>query len=348
MINPLLNYLLQVSECQSIDELSSQTGVFLHDTVGVSDFVIILHRPHPQPFQLLLSEYYDFNFELWQDEFRSFDLPIQPITNLEFRQRNYCFLDMDYTQWPTFFLVSRRELSDDVLPLLRVWQNLIVLIEQNLQSERQRIELHYANLASQLMHDVQALMNIMRPLEKPEELKRRLEYQQKVNDIYLFYIRESELLKTSLPIRSLLRSSLEMIGIRSTELPVSIDTKLDEITVDAELFARAFNEVVKNAIIAVHDDLSKLKICVDLQESKSPLLRNDWVKITVSDQGAGIKSDFLKQVTSPFFTTHKQDGASGFGLTIAQKIITAHDGHLEINSVQGRGTEVVIYLPVSA
>ena len=66
--------------------------------------------------------------------------------------------------------------------------------------------------------------------------------------------------------------------------------------------------------------------------------------ITVSDDGAGIKKEFLSQIFQPFFTT-KSTG-TGLGLSICQKTVAAHSGTLDVKSDEGKGTTFTIRLPV--
>jgi PAS domain S-box-containing protein len=67
------------------------------------------------------------------------------------------------------------------------------------------------------------------------------------------------------------------------------------------------------------------------------------VRIRIEDQGGGIPADKLAQLGEPFFTT-KETG-TGLGLMVCYKIIEAHKGCLNIQSVLGEGTLIDILLP---
>jgi signal transduction histidine kinase len=69
--------------------------------------------------------------------------------------------------------------------------------------------------------------------------------------------------------------------------------------------------------------------------------------ITIQDKGLGIPPDALESVTNPFYSySHGMSiGGAGLGLTIAQRVVHAHNGELSITSESGEGTEVVITLP---
>jgi two-component system, NtrC family, sensor histidine kinase HydH len=66
-------------------------------------------------------------------------------------------------------------------------------------------------------------------------------------------------------------------------------------------------------------------------------------RITVSDTGEGIPPEALSRLTTPF-TTLKENG-SGLGLFLAREILQHHGGRLEIQSIQGEGTSVILTLP---
>jgi sensor domain CHASE-containing protein/signal transduction histidine kinase len=66
--------------------------------------------------------------------------------------------------------------------------------------------------------------------------------------------------------------------------------------------------------------------------------------IEIADTGAGIPPDALQYVFEPFFTT-KEHG-SGLGLAVTQKIITEHQGYIDVQSQPEQGTTFRIYLPI--
>jgi len=67
-------------------------------------------------------------------------------------------------------------------------------------------------------------------------------------------------------------------------------------------------------------------------------------EIRFSDSGIGIDAESLTKIFEPFYTT-KPEG-TGLGLGITRKIIEGHGGTLQVESVVGKGTTVVISLPV--
>jgi len=71
----------------------------------------------------------------------------------------------------------------------------------------------------------------------------------------------------------------------------------------------------------------------------------DRVLIRVGDEGRGISADLLTRITDPFFTTKRDTGGIGLGLSISSNIVHEHGGTLEFSSEAGRGTVATIALP---
>jgi two-component system cell cycle sensor histidine kinase/response regulator CckA len=74
----------------------------------------------------------------------------------------------------------------------------------------------------------------------------------------------------------------------------------------------------------------------------------DYVVLSVSDAGIGISKKDLERVFEPFFT-RKKTGRSGTGLGMAViwNTVKDHGGYIDIESQQGKGTTITLYLPVT-
>lgn len=78
-----------------------------------------------------------------------------------------------------------------------------------------------------------------------------------------------------------------------------------------------------------------------------PLSDGVYVRISVRDEGPGIKEEHLRRVFDPYFTT-KDPGSQkgvGLGLAIAYSIVKKHGGHIAVESSVGGGTTFYVYLP---
>jgi signal transduction histidine kinase len=71
----------------------------------------------------------------------------------------------------------------------------------------------------------------------------------------------------------------------------------------------------------------------------------DYVELRVKDSGIGMTDDVRKQAIDPFFTTKPQGQGTGLGLSMAFAFIRQSNGYLNVETVPGKGTTIVILLP---
>ncbi len=74
--------------------------------------------------------------------------------------------------------------------------------------------------------------------------------------------------------------------------------------------------------------------------------KNRYVVIRIIDNGVGIPKEHLKRVFDPFFTTKPAGSGVGLGLSMCQRIIMANGGMIKLESEVGKGTSVIIGLPM--
>ena len=74
----------------------------------------------------------------------------------------------------------------------------------------------------------------------------------------------------------------------------------------------------------------------------------EYVKLTVSDTGAGIDPEALEHIFEPFFT-RKQMGrsGSGLGMAVVWGTVKDHGGYIDVSSREGGGTAVNLYFPLT-
>lgn len=65
---------------------------------------------------------------------------------------------------------------------------------------------------------------------------------------------------------------------------------------------------------------------------------DDYVTVTIEDNGTGIQPEIQKHIWSPFFTTKKYSQSLGIGLSISKKIINEHNGEIVIDSTPDEGS----------
>jgi signal transduction histidine kinase len=125
--------------------------------------------------------------------------------------------------------------------------------------------------------------------------------------------------------------------------------KATRLEADRIRLLQCFEQVLHNAVQSMPKGGRLLISTRDVEANDLPngqLPEGGAVRIEWRDTGEGIPLDNLKHVVEPFVTTRSV--GVGLGLTIAKKIVEHHGGWLEIDSMFGKGTTVVMMLPVKA
>ncbi len=71
---------------------------------------------------------------------------------------------------------------------------------------------------------------------------------------------------------------------------------------------------------------------------------DDWVIVTIRDNGVGMSKETMQRAYDPFFTTYADH--QGLGLTEVHHIMERHEAFVELNSTEGKGTTVTLKLPL--
>jgi len=106
------------------------------------------------------------------------------------------------------------------------------------------------------------------------------------------------------------------------------------IKLDPELLKQSLINLIQNAL-----DAAEKEGIVELDYN----LNNNQLVIEVNDNGPGIPDELKKKIFDLYFTT-KNEG-TGIGLSVAQKIISEHNGTIEVFSEAGKSTKFKITLP---
>ncbi len=69
--------------------------------------------------------------------------------------------------------------------------------------------------------------------------------------------------------------------------------------------------------------------------------------ISIKDTGKGMSPEVKKRIFEPFYTTKDVGAGTGLGLSICYGIIEKHKGKIDVESTPGKGTEFIIYLPLT-
>jgi signal transduction histidine kinase len=177
----------------------------------------------------------------------------------------------------------------------------------------------------------------------------------------LSFARKTTYKQKELNINELLNKTIEIIGFqgRLKEIGVIRNYKeeLPSIYGSEGELRQVFLSIIINALDAM-EDRGTLTIETGIIPPSPPLEKGGqpsklsiggeggFVFIKITDAGPGIPSEMKEKIFDPFFTTKSERGGTGLGLSIAKRIITNHNGSIDVTSEKGKGTTFMITLQV--
>jgi PAS domain S-box-containing protein len=146
-------------------------------------------------------------------------------------------------------------------------------------------------------------------------------------------------------------------GLRETGISydITIPQNLAPIFGDRGQVNQVMQNLLQNAVDAIGagDEGKTGRISLRAENtainSTNPfqLKPGNYVKVLIEDNGAGIPVEIIDNVFDPYFSTKDRvtQKGLGLGLTLCYWIIKRHDGHIRLETRQGKGTTVTFYLP---
>lgn len=126
---------------------------------------------------------------------------------------------------------------------------------------------------------------------------------------------------------------------KNIRLVLNLPEGLPLVAIDHHLF----QEVVMNLLLNSYDAVGpggEITITTGRHGDAS-------VFLAVKDNGMGIPAENLKKVFEPFFSTKAIGTGTGLGLSVCQSIVESHNGRIQVQSAEGRGTEFTVILQAS-
>ena len=184
----------------------------------------------------------------------------------------------------------------------------------------------------------------------------------------LDYSRPTQLEVKEVDINAVIKETLSFLSHQKSfdkiNLTMDLSKEVPLVMVDDNQLQQVLMNIILNSIDAIAEDgkleiISTLYTPGDDDSSFHRRRRNDEerqgivrqvkkeVKITMRDNGYGIKDKDLNHIFDPFFTTKDPGKGTGLGLSISQRIIETFNGRLEVKSEWGKGTTFIVYLPVT-
>jgi PAS domain S-box-containing protein len=187
------------------------------------------------------------------------------------------------------------------------------------------------------------------PQSVKEDLQKIYEESQRTVRIVqnlLHFARQYKPEKSLVDINELVERTLELEAYKIRTSNVELST---ELAADIPLMLADYNQlqqvilnIITNAQQAIAETRRKGKIAVTTE------VVEDYVRVSVADNGPGISVEDMAKIFDPFFTTKPEGSGSGLGLSVCHGIITEHGGNIYAESTRGRGTTFIIELPIAS
>ncbi len=145
-------------------------------------------------------------------------------------------------------------------------------------------------------------------------------------------------------LRQIIERALELVDADLRKKKIKMDVNYDDadwnVIINKNQIMEVFLNLFINAVDAMPDS-GRLTVhgLVEKPEHK----KENYLAVKVTDTGAGIKKENLSKVFDRYYTT--KDTGTGLGLAVVERIVSAHNGTLRVESEEGQGATFTIYLP---
>jgi signal transduction histidine kinase len=120
---------------------------------------------------------------------------------------------------------------------------------------------------------------------------------------------------------------------------------LEEVLVNLVVNAR--DAIRESGRITIQTALTRFKES-DPEATLLDLPAGSYIVLSVSDTGCGMSEEVLDHLFEPFYTTKEKEKGTGLGLATVYGIVKQSGGDIQVQSRQGQGTQIDIYLPLAA
>ncbi|NOX21428.1 MAG: PAS domain-containing protein [Nitrospirae bacterium] len=175
--------------------------------------------------------------------------------------------------------------------------------------------------------DKKRLLTIKKAAERASQLIRKMMIYEKADFFNKNIIDINELIESLIPeLKTYLTEKISLI--------CSLDPNVQPIYADTESLKQAITNVFINAVESMKQKGGKLTI----RTYKRIVNDVQYTCIEIQDTGVGIPSEHLSRIFDPFFTTKDVGEGEGLGLSVVKGIVDAHQGFIEVDSSEGKGS----------
>ena len=122
-----------------------------------------------------------------------------------------------------------------------------------------------------------------------------------------------------------------------------------ECECDSDRIVQVLVNLIRNAIDAARTGATAKDVRVEVKAERSIRESEDWLSITITDNGPGIEPEILARLFEPFVSSRLDSRGTGLGLAVADGIVREHDGLILARNLPHRaGAQFEVMLPIKA
>lgn len=218
------------------------------------------------------------------------------------------------------------------LPLLKkAWLDCLPILQEQYRHQGD-FKLGWLNF-SRMRHEIPQMLDDMQ--QSAARIKRIVE------DLKDFARQDSATLDERVDLSAVAKDALRLVD---NSLKKATDVLHIDLAPDLPRFrgnAQRIEQVIVNLLLNACQALHDRSAAIQLRTART----GDGLLLEVNDQGCGIEPAHLAKLTDPFFTTRRESGGTGLGLSVSAAIVKDHGGRLQFTSIPGQGTRVQLILP---
>jgi PAS domain S-box-containing protein len=162
-----------------------------------------------------------------------------------------------------------------------------------------------------------------------------------VNDLKEYSRKDVGELIENIAINNVVTSCINLLGNNinkyTNHLHLDLAKKLPAVRGNFRHFEQILINLIQNACQSLRSktDPVSIKTC----------LQNGRVEIHIIDKGIGISKENISRIFDPFYTTKRNEGGTGLGLSVSNSLVQKYEGELRFNSIENDGTTAVVSFP---
>jgi signal transduction histidine kinase len=220
------------------------------------------------------------------------------------------------------------------LPLINdVWQGITPILEEYYKENGDFLAggLEYSSLRNELPNLVSRMQD---GAARIKGIVNNLKDYSRVEPAELMWdVDINDMIRSSLPLLE------KLISMHTNTFTADLAEELPPVRGNRQRLSQVFINLLVNACEALNCKNDSVTI------TSAYLAESNLVEISVADTGSGIPEHLLSKITDPFFTTKRDSGGTGLGLSVSSAIVQEHSGTLQFFPNPAGGTIAQLHLP---